>query len=208
VRGAGALVAVVLVLLLAGVAVDAYLTDRAEDQAAQRVSAELGGQVEVDLRGWPVSLRLLQGRVPEVAISAREVPLEGSEARLERLETVVRDVRVRFADLSGTDALPVDGGAGTFRADISEASVNALAVVPGGVRLGEGVAVVDVGGQPVEVLATVDAGQVVLRPAQPGAGLAPIPLPLPPLPGEVVVEGVSVAPGILTLVGRVERLVR
>jgi hypothetical protein len=207
-RGAGALVVVLVLLGAAFVVGDVVATRNAEELASQRVSAELGAPAEVDLRGWPVSVHLLQGRVREVAIITTDVPLEGTEARIARLETAVVDVRIRFADLRGSGALPVDGGRGTFRADLDEASVNLLVDLPGGVRLGDGLAELDVGGQRIDVAAIVRDGQVLLRPVDDTPGVGPVPLPLPPLPGDVTIEAVTVTTGTLTLQGTVQRLVR
>lgn len=208
-RGLSVLLVVILLLAGAGMAADAYLTSTAEEQASRRVSAELDAPARVELRGWPVSLRLLSGRVPEVEITAADVPLEGG-ASLSRLVVVVQDVQVRLSDLRGAGALPVEGGAGRFEADLSEAAVNALVPqAPGAVVLGDGLATIDVAGQPVDVVVTVDeAGQIVLRPVSDVPGLAPITLPAPALPGEVVVERARVTPGVLTLMGRVTRLTR
>lgn len=193
-----------LLLCAGGLAVDAWVTSTAEEQAAHRVGEVLGAPTEVELRGWPVSLRLLQGRVPEVALVARDVELAGG-VRLDRLEAVVSNVRITSAELRGTGALPIDGGAGTFRADVAEATVSDLAGVP--VTLGDGLASVTVDGRAVDAVAGVESGQIVLRPVGVAAGeVAPVPLPLPPLPGEAVIDGVRIQPGVLRVSGRVLRL--
>jgi hypothetical protein len=193
-----------LLLCAGGLAADAWVTSTAEEQASHRVGAVLGAPTEVELRGWPVSLRLLQGRVPEVALVARDVELAGG-VRLDRLEAVVSNVRITFAELRGTDALPVDGGSGTFRADVSEATASQLTGVP--VTLGDGLATVTVDGRAVDAVAAVEGGQIVLRPVGGAAGeVPPVPLPLPPLPGEAVIDGVRIQPGVLRVSGQVLRL--
>lgn len=201
----------VVLALLAGGAVlaDSLLTRTAEQQAAQRLSAELGGApAEVDLRGWPVSLRLLGGQVPRADLAATGVTFADSPVRIERFEATLEDVRVRFADLRGDGPLPVNVGAGRFTVDLDEENVNRAVVVPGGITLGEGLAAVDVAGRRVEVVPIVEAGQVVLRPVVEGTDLPPVTVPLPDLPAEVVIEQVIVRPGVLTVSGQVLRLTR
>jgi hypothetical protein len=203
-RASTAFLVTFLLLCAAGLAADAWVTSTAEEQASHRVGAVLGAPTEVELRGWPVSLRLLQGRVPEVALVARDVELDGG-ARVDRLEAVVSNVRITFAELRGTDALPIDGGAGTFRADLAEATVSGLAGVP--VTLGDGLASLTIEGRAVDAVAGVESGGIVLRPVGGAAGeVAPVPLPLPPLPGEAIIDGVRIQPGVLRVSGQVLRL--
>ncbi len=201
------MVATLVLLVVAGVVADTLLTNAAERQASARVSEELGAPADVDLRGWPVSLRLLSGTVPEVGITAQDVPVEDTSVRVARLEVEVADVRIRFADLRAAGPLPVDGGAGTFRAELSEAEVNRLAGV-GGLQLGDGVASFDVAGQRVEVVATVEDERIVLRPITGLPGVGPVPLAPVALPGEIRLEAVRIRPGLIELSGRVLRLMR
>jgi hypothetical protein len=208
VRGTTALLVTVLLLLVVAVGADALVTRTAEAQAAQRVGAELGAPASVDLRGWPVSLRLLQGTVPEVDIRATDVPLPDADARLSVLEASVTNVRVGFTDLRGDGDLPVDGGSGTFRAEVTEADVANLAGLPGALTLAEGVGVVASTGVPIEVIATVDAGVVVLRPLAAAPGLQPVRLAPLALPGEATLDAVRILPGRLELTGRILRLAR
>jgi hypothetical protein len=208
VRALLGLVVVLGVLVGIGAVVDAALTSTAERQASEQLTRELGAPAEVDLRGWPVSLRLLGGRVPEVGVSATGVPIEGSEARITRIDATVRDVRVRFADLSSGGPLPVDGGAGRFTALLDPASVATLAGLPGALTFGDGVATVDLGGIAVDVVAATADGQVVIRPLTDVPGLTAVPLPLGDLPGGARVEAVRVAPEGLVLEGSVTRLSR
>lgn len=197
------LVALLLVGAVAATA-DAWLVSSAEAQAEQRLSEELGTPVEVDLRGgWPTSLSLLGGHIPEVAISAEDVPLEHSDARLAHLDAVLTDIEVSLADLRGSGALPVQGGGGTFVLEIDEANVNLLVSSPTPIRLEDGRGAVELAGRRIEVVPTVESGRVVLRPGDGGAGLQAVPVELPGLPAEVLVERVEVLPGVLRLSGRV-----
>jgi hypothetical protein len=133
-------------------------------------------------------------------------PLDGG-VRLERLEVDVRDVRITLAELRSEGQLPVDGGAGTFRADLAQETVAALAGLPGQVELHDGLGRATVGGAVVEVVATVEGGRIVLRSVSGPAGeVAPLVLSLPPLPGAAVIEAVRIEPGVLRVSGRVLRL--
>jgi hypothetical protein len=206
VRAGTSFLITLLLLCGAAIAADAWFTSTAEEQASQRVGAVLGAPTDVELRGWPVTLRLLQGTVPEVGLVAQDVELEGG-VRLQRLEADVQDVRITFAELRGTDDLPIDGGSGTFRAELSQDTVAHLAGMPGGVELGDGLGRAVIGGQPIEVVAAVEGGLVVFRPVgAPTGEVSPVALALPPLPGAAVIEAVRIEPGVLVISGRVLQL--
>lgn len=206
-RGITAFVVTVFLLVGVGVVVDALVTARAEEEASLQLSGLLGGDADVDLRGWPVSLRLLAGNVPEVGVVATDVGLSG-DVGLDRLEVTVADVRVTFADVRAPQAARVSGGAGTFTALLDEAAVGALVGFPGAVTLGDGIGQVQAQGVSADVTAAVEGGSIVLRPV--GAvppGVEPVPISLPPLPGQAVVDSARIVPGALRLEGRVLRLV-
>jgi hypothetical protein len=199
---AGTAFLLTLVLLCgAAVGADALLTSAVEREASARVGAVLDAPADVALRGWPVSLRLLQGRVPEADIVAAGVPL-GDGLRIDRLEATISDVTLDLSDLRRRDAWGLDVGGGTFVAEFSEGSVGDMTGLPIQVRLGEGLAEVSVGDLVVEIAASVEAGRVVLRPLGPvPPGLGPVALSLPALPGDARIDQVRVLPGRLLVTG-------
>lgn len=192
-------------VLLCGAAIgaDAWVTAAAEDLASEEATARLGAPAEVSMRGWPVTVRLLQGRVPEVDLIAAGVPIDGVEQRIDRLRVTLTDARVQFRGLGSAPEL--EAGAGQFHAELSEAVVGALVGLPGAVTLGDGLGTVAAAGQSVDVAATAEAGAVVFRPLAPASqGLEPVELRLPDLPGATVqIEQALIAPGVLRLSGPV-----
>jgi hypothetical protein len=204
-RGIAAFLVVVAVLAGAAFALDAWLTSTAERQAALRISDELGAPAMVRLEGWPVTLRLLSGRVPGAVVRVASLPLEGG-ATLQRLEARFTDVRIGFDDLTATGSgLPVTGE-GFFTAEIESGEVGTLVGLPGAVRLGEGVLHVRFEGTEVAAIAAVEGGRVVIRPVDPDPRLGGLEVRLPPLPVGAVVTGVGVTPAALRLSGRVPSL--
>jgi hypothetical protein len=204
-RAGTAFVLTLVLLLGAGIGVDAWLTQQAEAEAAEQTAAFLGADgAEVRLGGWPASLRLVAGRVPEVEVRARTVPLPDADLALSDLEVVLRDVRLRFADLeAGLGSLR--GAGGRFTAHLGEEAVGRLAGAE--VALGDGLGQVRVEDTSVDVAASVEEGVVVLRPV--GAapeGASPVALPLPRLPGGAAVDGARIVPGALRLQGVINRL--
>ena len=204
----------VVVVLLGALAAGAdwYFTGVAEERAGAEVSARLRAPVTVDLRGWPVSLRLLLGSVPEVAFAARDVPLQEVEGSLQLLEATLQDVRLDPAALSGAD-LVIEARAGTFLAVLDQATVAALArgnLDGVSIELGAGTARVGVpqlGGVGLDTAVAVEDGQVVMRmTGLPGQLLPPLRLDLPVLPGGATVTTVEILPGRLVVHGTVTRL--
>lgn len=209
-RSLASFLVVCAVLLGIAAAVDLGLTAGAERQAAERLSAELGAPATVDLRGWPVTLRLLTGEVPEVVAEASSVPVPERAASLSRLTVTLTGVRLRLGDLRAPEALPVRARTGRFTAtvtadDLLELAgrppiVQALELRPGVVRL------VLLGGVTVEGTATARDGVLVLTPAQPVLGIAELPVPLGELPAGATVDRVEVGDGELLLEGSVQDL--
>jgi hypothetical protein len=200
-RGGTAFVITLVLLLGVGVGVDAWVTQQAEETASAQAATLLEADAaDVRLGGWPASLRLLAGTVPEVEVRARGVGVPDHDLRLAELDVVLRDVRLRFADLDA-GFTRLRGSGGTFTAELDEAAVGRLAGTA--VRLGDGLG--EVGeDNPIEVAASVEEGVVVLRPV--GAapeGATPVALALPRLPGSALVESARIVPGGLRLQGRV-----
>lgn len=194
------------VLLAAGVAADALVTRRAEEQASTLVSEELGAPADVTLSGWPVGLRLAAGRVPEIRVVASGVPL--GDVALQRLDARLFDVPVRLEDLQGGGPPRLRGSSGgSFVAEFDEEAVGQLAGVPGGVRLGEGMGQVRAGDDGVDVAVSLEEGRIVLRPI--GAapeGVRPVEVTLPSLPGSPVIEEVRITRGVLRVSGQLVQL--
>lgn len=204
------LIAFVLTLALCvggGVWADAMVTERAERGAEAALGQRLGAPAQVALSGWPVSLRLVAGGVPRAEITASDVPLEGTGASIDRIDVVLTDLTVALRDIvAGDPGSAVQASDGTFSALLTPQSLSELIGVRG-VRLGDGVLVIEAAGISADVTAAVEGGQVVLRPVgsvPPGA--VPVELSLPPLPAGAVVEGVTISGDGLVLRGRVTDL--
>lgn len=210
--------------LLLGLAamVDAGLTRSAEREAAERVRAETGAvAAEVDLRGWPVSLRLATGSVPEAFVTATDVPIPDRAALISLLEVTLTDLALRLDDLQTPGAVPVRAATGRFEARLDADALTALTVESSGtegfvdrvepVVTPDGTGVVRV--TLASGLGTVDAvpeareGSLVLRPVQAlPIGPAELVVPLRDLPAGATVDGIHVEPGALVLAGDVEDL--
>ena len=202
-------IGVVLVGILAGIvtAADNWLVASAEGQAEERLGEELGSSVDLKLRGgWPTSLSMLGGRIPEVTLAATDVPLQHSDAQLARLDAVLRDVEVSLSDPEGGGALPVRGGSGTFTVEIDEANVNRLVSAPGPITLGDGRGSIVLGDRTIDVVPLIQDGGLVLQPATAAPQTLSVPVELPGLPAQIELEAVEVRPGLLRLSGRVLRL--
>ncbi len=188
------------------VAADTLLTQAVERLAATRVSNELGSPAEVDLDGFPVTLRvLLTSTVPRAVVTAVDVPLEDTEARLDR-------VRVELLDVTATFDGGVDAAGGTFSAEIGEENLQRLVGLPDDIeitalRLGDGVAELTLGGVPVvSAAATLVEGGIELRPTGDFVDQLSLTVDLGGLPDGVVVDEVVITPGIVTLRGRIDDL--
>ena len=210
-------VAVVSVVVIAAlvIAVDLVLTAAAEQRLSERVSRALDAPADAELHGWPLSLHLLNGNVPRVDVNARDVPMGQPNATIHRVDVVLTDVAVRWADLTGeADELPSAEEA-QFEARVDEATAQSLLGLPDqivGLELREGVIVLNVAGL-AEVEADVEAsdGIVVVRPRE-GlaslAGLAEIPIDLRDQPGGPHVRAVEVTEDSIVLSGRLTEVAR
>lgn len=210
--------------LLLGLAamVDAGLTRSAEREAGERVRAETGAvTAQVDLRGWPVSLRLATGSVPEAFVTAADVPIPDRAALISRLEVTLTDLALRLDDLQTPGAVPVRAATGRFEARLDADALTTLTVESSGTQglvdrvepvvTPDGTGVVRV--TLASGLGTVDAipeareGSLVLRPVhQLPIGPAELVVPLRDLPAGATVDAIHVEPGALVLAGDVEDL--
>ncbi|MGH8884134.1 MAG: LmeA family phospholipid-binding protein [Egibacteraceae bacterium] len=202
-----AFLAWVIALALLAVAVDAGLERVAERRASQQASALLDAPATVDLRGWPVSLRLLLGTLPAVDVHATNVPTD-ARVRVARLDARLSEVRLRLADLS-TGRLPASARSGTFVADLDPAAVERLLGPVGRVsdiRLVAGAVQLRVVGIVVDAAVAVEDETLVITLVNvPRDAPREVPrrlkVPLPTLPAGATIERVIVLDGVLQLQG-------
>lgn len=117
----GLLVALVLIAALA-VGADFVVTRAAEDRVAAEVEQSMGGEAQVDLRGWPVTLGLLQGRVDEAVINATSVPLRDTGATMPTLDVLLSDVELPYARGGGE----ISAAAGRFSARVDQDALTGI----------------------------------------------------------------------------------
>lgn len=198
---------VVFVLLAVGLLIANNALGRtAEQRAADRAEAALGVPVDVTLSGWPVGLRLLTGQPIDVRLEAREVPLPGTTAILDRLELELEEVPV---DLDALDQPEPElrAARGSFVAELGDDAVqNQIGFVGRiplvDVELRSGVVRLNLARFPViDATAEIDNGQVVFRPTAPIAAFASIELRLEELPFGFEATDVEIRRGVLRLSG-------
>lgn len=207
-RALGIAGVLLLVVLVIAALVDRQVTEQAEEQASERVSTELGAPADVDLMGWPVSLRLLLGSVPRVAVTASDVPIPGQPANIDALDVVLLDAELRLDSLRET-GIPVRARTGTFSATLSGEDVYALAGSPAVVdRVELGVGVVrfvlagDVG--VIDVVATLQGEDLVLQATDTVIAVPPVSISLAELPAGARVESYAIEDGEIVLRGTVQ----
>lgn len=144
-------------LVLAG---DQWVAAEAEDRAEAALRERLGTEVDVELFGWPVGLRLLLGTVPRATVSS--TGMEASGLRVGRVTAELTDVRVPRR----ADRLPTAETA-TFTAVVSEEDLRAALGAPDQIlslRLRPGVVVLSAVGLEVEADVVARDGAVVVEP--------------------------------------------
>lgn len=199
------LIVLLVLLVLVGLllAVDQWVASTAERRAEDLVSEELGAPADVELRGFPVGLRVLMGSVSEAVVRAEDVPVQRGP-RIERL--VVRLTDVQIARGGGVRELPRAETA-TFAALVAEEHLRELVTVPASVldiTLEEGRARIELLGRGVPADVVAEGGNVVLRPRDPIAlalGLGRIPIDLSRQTGRPEVREVEVREDALVLRG-------
>ena len=128
-RGLAALLfALVVVGGLAFVA-DQVVTGMAEERVAGEFEQSVGGDATAQLDGWPVSLGLLRGEVPEATINATAVPLRDVGAILPRLDVQLTDVTLPYARGGGGGALSATTG--RFTATVDQAALTGIVAAAG-----------------------------------------------------------------------------
>ena len=201
--GARAFCASVVVLAVVLIGLDAALTRAAEQRASEQATILLAAPATVDLRGWPLSLRLLLGVVPVVDVHATKVPTD-SGVRLGQLDATLTNVRLRLGDLAD-GRLPADADDGTFVASLDTEAVRRLLGDLGSaglVELRPERVRFQVAGLPVEAGVTLASDQLVLTPVSGPPGVPDrLEVPLPELPPGTDVEQVTILDGALRLDG-------
>lgn len=189
---------------------DLAATSYAEERTAERVSRVLDADAQVEFDGWPVSLRLLQGRIPTATLTASEVPLENG-AILSRLRVELTEVEVNVADLRrNTDHLP-PADQGSFEATLTEDSVAAMLGIPADlarVRLrGDGILRLRAAGLSLDARVEATDGDVAVSLAGPLAqviGGELLRIDLSNEPGAPHVEQVVIDEGVMVVRGTLE----
>jgi hypothetical protein len=194
--------------VIAFFAVNATVAGNAERQAEEEASAALGVPANVRLQGFPVGIRLLLGAPVDGRLTARDVPLEGTEATLTRLEVDAVNVVI---ERGGEGALLAERA--TFVAELDDDAVQQLIGIVGrlpltNIELANGVARLSVAGfSLIDATADVEAGQVVFRLASPLGSLdflgrfSNVPLELDALPLGFEVTDVEIRRNLLRLRG-------
>lgn len=151
--GAGVLC---LVLVVGDVVVGSWIEGRVAERIGCRFAVADGAEAEVDVAGWPASLPLLTGTVPDVRVSAED-------ARL--VDGLDGDLEVELHDVDRTDDGMSTGG-GDAVLTVAWADVAARFDRPGVTLSGSDGAVVaqlDTGLLPVAVVARPEVGEGRLR---------------------------------------------
>lgn len=186
---------------------DAFCAQVLERRTATRVTQELGAPSSVDLRGWPVTARVLFSSVPTAVVSATEVPVPGQSARLTRLDLTLDDVTVELSELSDPDVIPFEATTARFSVGLSGPALLALSGPPPGLVsvevLEDGVRLTAVGGLSATVTPSARDGDLVLRADTPVLQGLEVVVPVPALLGETRVESVRVEGGLVLLEGLV-----
>lgn len=185
---------------------DLAVTAAAERRAGEQVSNMVAAPATVDLNGWPVSLRLLTGTLPEAVISAAGVPLPEGNGRLSRLDIILTDVEV-------PPTLPVttiQAASSRFEARIDQDDLRALVPPHEAVEdvqlAGDRVRVLGPGGLAVDAAVAARDGSVVLSAdtGLPGVGTVEMAVPVHQLPAGASLDDARVEGGQLILGGPVD----
>lgn len=203
----GLLIALLLIAALA-VGADVLVTRAAEARVAEEVERSMGGEAEVDLRGWPVSLGLLQGQVDEAAINATSVPMRDTGAMLPSLDVLLTGVRLPYVGAGGGE---VSADTGRFSARIDQATLTDLIARAGAgdvaqVQIAGDSLQVVIGGVAIELDVVARDGALVVRPVNGllSAVSGEQVVPLQGLPAGTTLEQARIEDGALVLEGPVD----
>lgn len=207
---------VLSVIILVGVLLlvaDRVVVGIAEERAEEQVSERIDADADVELHGTLAGLRMLVGAPLRAEMSARDVPLDGVQANLERLDVTLSGVRLDIGDLRDPPEELPPADAGRFEARLDEEATFALAQVPrvvADIRISDGAVRLRVLGNEAAGDVTVRNGEIVIVPRTPlGALLATdVPLDISGQPGDPRIEeaeidgDVLIVRGVLQDVGR------
>lgn len=202
------LIALLLIAALA-VGADVLVTRAAEARVADEVEQSMGGEAVVDLRGWPVTLGLLQGQVDEAVINATSVPLRDTGGVLPTLDVLLSGVQLPYARGGDGD---ISAAAGRFSARIDQPALSGFIDRAGfgdiaEVRIVEDRLQVVIAGAAVDLTVAVRDGALVVQPA---SGLLSAlsggerVVPMPGLPAGTTLDQVRVESGAIVLEGPVD----
>lgn len=103
---------VVVLLVVAAVVGDRYVTARAQDDIADRFEAQYpsAGRPQVSISGAPTGLSVLRGDVDQVRLVARDVPTKGAAQplRLSRVTVTARSLHRQGGDRWRADEVSAD----------------------------------------------------------------------------------------------------
>lgn len=198
------IIAALAVVLILGIALvlNLVVARQAQSRAEEHALAAIGAPVDVDLRGFPVGLRILTGGRLDARVRARDVPLEGTDAILSSLVIILDDVRLDREGDGAIEALHAQ-----FTAELDDDAVQQLIGLPGriplaDVELGSGIARFSIARFPVlDATAAIEDGQVVFRLTAPIANLLNVRLQLDDLPMGFRADSVEIRRDVLRLEG-------
>lgn len=185
---------------------DLAVTVAAERRVEEEIAAAIDAPTTVELNGWPVSVRLLTGTVPEAVISATEVPLPEHPGRLSNLDIVLTDVAVPTSLPLAT----IEAAASRFEARINQNDLRALVPdhpVIEDVQLAEDrLRVLGPGGLAVDALVSARDGAVVVQAdtGLPGVGTIEVAVQVNRLPAGASLDEARVEGDELILGGPVD----
>jgi hypothetical protein len=203
------LLAFVVLLVVGALVADPLLRQAAEERASEQVSEVIGAPADVRLGGSFAGLRLFTGVVPDVEITATDVPIEDSPVSIDRLDLELTNVRVGIDDLRGENEELPDMDEGRFVARIDQQTVSALIRAPraiADVQLIDGGVALRVAGLRFDADAEAVNGEVLFSSRQQLLELlgGRIQLDLSDQPGSPYVEEVRTDPESMVLSGRLD----
>lgn len=208
----------------ANVAAERFAEDRMA--SAARTAFDLPSPPDVDIRAFPVLVRILQGTLPEVVLDARQVDVRG--LTLESIRLSMRTITANNGFLASDLSIVV--GSGEVRARAGDASVNAylkrldqratIAFADGGLATVRATRTIRGARRRIVArgIVSLRRGRLTFTPrsvtvdGEPASGAiereakrgSAISVRIPRLPGDIVVTGVSTSEGGIELAATLE----